>query len=157
MHNKRRPPLRPRRRAVNGQQDQWTTTLAGIIDLSRMLSSNLDMDTLWDALHGYINVTFETSSFFVALYDYERAWLTLPLVSEDGILVDHEPIPVCGISRAIMLHGVELDLRDAELEADRLTALGTTPDEREPGGWSRSWLGVPLRSRRGEIRGLIAL
>lgn len=156
MNNKRRIPLRRRRRALNGQE-RWELTLTGIIDLSRLLSSNLDLDTIWDALHDYINVTFETTSFFIALYDYERDWLTLPLVSEDGIRVDHEPIPVCGISRAVMLHGVELDIRDAENEADRLAALGTAPDEREPGGWARSWLGVPLRSRRGEIRGLVAL
>jgi signal transduction histidine kinase len=157
VNNKRRIPLRRKRRPAANGHDRWEMTLEGIIDLSRLLSSNLDIDTLWDALHDYINVTFETTSFFVALYDYERDWLSLPLLSEDGIRVDHEPIPVCGISRAVMLHGIELDIRDAETEAARLATLGTAPDEREPGSWARSWLGVPLRSRRGEVRGLMAL
>ena len=60
-----------------------------------MLSSNLDIDTVWDVLHDHINLTFDTTSFFIALYDYERDQLTLPLVSEDGLRVEHEPIPVC--------------------------------------------------------------
>ncbi|MCC6801395.1 MAG: GAF domain-containing protein [Anaerolineae bacterium] len=146
---RKRQPLRPR--------DQHDAALAGIIDLSRILSSNLDINTIWDALHDHINLTFDTTSFFVGVYEYERDRLTLPLVSEDGLRVDYEPIPVCGMSRAVMTHGIELYVGDAQAEQERLQALGVEPDEREPGCWARSWIGVPLRSRQSEVIGLIAL
>ena len=155
-NNKRRTPL-VRGRHRDRLSERWDATLAGIIDISRTLSSNLDIDTVWDMLHDHISLTFDTTSFFIALYDYERDQLTLPLVSEDGLRVEHEPIPVVGMSRAVMMHGVEFYVRDAEAESERLQSLGIEPDEREPGVWARSWLGVPLRSRQSEITGLIAL
>jgi len=155
---KRRPVLRLKRPA-DPSRERWDTTLAGITDISRILSSNLDIDTIWDALHDYINITFDTTSFFVALYDYERDRLTFPLLSKDGLRDSQEPIPVSGMSRAVILHGVEVDVRDREAEGERLASLGIEWDEqeREPGRWARSWLGAPLRSRQGEVTGLIAL
>ncbi|HVU11866.1 MAG TPA: GAF domain-containing protein [Phototrophicaceae bacterium] len=155
-NNKRRTP-QLRRRQKNHLESRWDTTLATIIEVSRILSSNLDIDTIWDALHDHINLLFDASSFFIALYDYERDRLTLPLVSEDGLRVEHDPIPVVGMSRAVMMHGVEFYVHDAEAERERLLALGIEPDEREPGGFARSWIGVPLRSRQSEVNGLIAL
>ncbi|MFN8447121.1 MAG: GAF domain-containing protein [Anaerolineae bacterium] len=156
--NKRRTPqLHKRRAALRHRRERWDAILSGIIDMSRVLSSNLDIDTIWDALHDHVNLTFETTSFFVAVYDYERDRLALPLVSEDGLRVRRAPIPVCGMSRAVMLHGLELYVQDAEVEQPRLQALGIEPDEREPGCWARAWIGVPLRSRQSEVIGLIAL
>ncbi|MEO8395504.1 MAG: hypothetical protein ABI700_21095, partial [Chloroflexota bacterium] len=131
-NNKRRTPLLRRRHKGRGDE-AWDATLTGIIDISRTLSSNLDIDTVWDVLHDHISLSFDTTSFFIALYDYERDQLNLPLVSEDGLRVEHEPIPVIGMSRAVMVHGVEFYVRDAELEAERLHSLGVEPDEREPG------------------------
>src|SRR5947208_12905611 len=110
-NNKRRTPLL-RKRHRDRLGERWDATLAGIIDVSRTLGSNLDIDTVWDVLHDHINLSFDTTSFFIALYDYERDQLNLPLVSEDGLRVDHEPIPVIGMSRAIMGHGVEFYVRD---------------------------------------------
>ena len=155
-NNKRRTPQIRKRRADH-VRERRDTTLASIIEISRILSSNLDIDTIWDALHDHINLTFDTTSFFIALYEYEHDHLVFPLVSEDGLRVAHEPIPVCGLSRAVMVHGVEFYLQDTEVEAARLQTLGVEPDEREPGRWARSWIGVPLRSRQSEIAGLIAL
>lgn len=155
-NNKRRTPQLRKRRADH-LRERRDATLAGIIEISRILSSNLDLDTIWDALHDHIGITFDTTSFYIALYDYERDQLVFPLVSEDGIRIEHEPIPVCGMSRAVMTHGVEFYIQDTEVEADRLQSLGIELDEREPGRWTRSWIGVPLRSRQSEIAGLIAL
>jgi signal transduction histidine kinase len=155
-NNKRRTPQLRKRRRVTGRAD-WNETLTSLIDISRILSSNLDIETIWDALHDYINMSFDTTSFFIALYDYERDRLDLPLVSEDGLRVEHEPIPVCGISRAVLIHGIEVYLRDVDTDTDRLASLGVEPDEREPGRWARSWIGVPLRSRQNEVIGVISL
>lgn len=154
--NQRRTPLIHKRRRETGRA-AWNETLTSLIDVSRTLGSNLDIETIWDSLHDYINMSFDTTSFFIALYDYERDRLDLPLVSEDGMRVDHEPIPTCGISRAVLIHGIEVYLRDVDADAERLSALGVEPDEREPGRWARSWVGVPLRNRQNEVIGLIAL
>src|SRR5664279_4631393 len=89
---KRRTPQR-RKRRPDTLGERWDATLAGIIDISRTLSSNLDLDLIWDALHDHINLTFDATSFFIALHNYERDELQLPLVSEDGLRVRHEPIP----------------------------------------------------------------
>src|SRR4051794_39041813 len=78
-NNKRRTPQLRKRRA-NRLRERFDATLSGIIDISRILSSNLDLDTIWDALHDHISITFDTSSFFIALYDYERDQLVFPLV-----------------------------------------------------------------------------
>ena len=155
MNNpKRRTPQLRKRRPQRPLED---ATLTGIIEINRILSYNLDIDSISDALHDRINLSFDTSSFFIALYDYERDRLTFPLVSEDGLRVEHEPIPVCGLSQAVMEHGVEFFVHDLDAEQERLQQLGVTPDTREPGQWVRSWVGVPLRSRQGDISGLIAL
>ncbi len=157
MKNKERRTPQVRKRRPNRLRERWDVTLAGIIDMSRMLSYNLDAEAIWDALHDNINLSFDTTSFFVALYDYERDQLTFPVVSEGGLRTQHDPMPVCGLSRAVMLHGVEFYVGDIDAERDRLTAMNVEPDEREPGRWARSWIGVPLRSRQSEVTGLIAL
>jgi GAF domain-containing protein len=38
-----------------------------------------------------------------------------------------------------------------------LAALNIVPDEREPGRYALSWMGVPLRNRHNEITGLISI
>ncbi len=155
-NNQRRTPLLRKRRADH-LRARWEATLAGIIDISRALSFNLDIDAIWDTLHDHLNLSFDTTSFFVALYDYERDRLELPLVSVDGMRVHNDPIPVCGMSRAVMVHGLEFYVQDADAEEERLQSLGVERDEREPGRFARSWIGVPLRGRQSDVIGLVAL
>src|SRR5690606_14538618 len=76
---------------------------------------------------------------------------------DDGMRIDHDPIPVVGMSRAMLTHGIEFYVQDMEREAERLTAIGVELDEREPGRWALSWIGVPIRSRQSEVTGLVAL
>jgi signal transduction histidine kinase len=136
---------------------RWNASMAGLNDLGVLFSYNLDSDALWDALHDQINVLFDTSSFFIALYSRERGLLTFPLMSEDGLQTGHEPIPLVGFSRAVLSHRTEVYFQDVEFEGERLAAMSIEPDEREPGHMARSWLGVPLRNRQSELIGLISV
>ncbi|NDJ61657.1 MAG: GAF domain-containing sensor histidine kinase, partial [Chloroflexi bacterium] len=132
-------------------------TMAVLNEISHMLSYNLDVEAMWEALHEHINLLFDTSSFFVGLYDRDLDQLSLPLVSEDGLRVDAEPLPLCGISRAVIIHRAEVYFQDLQTEAQRLASMNVQTDEREPGTWARAWIGVPLRSRQNDVIGLISL
>ena len=131
--------------------------LTELNEIGRLLNGNLDELALWDHLHDHLNLLFDTTSFFVGLYDSSKYELALPLVSEDGMRVIYEPIGLCGFSRAVIAHGMEFYFQDVEAEMQRLTALNIEPDEREPGRWALSWIGVPLRNRQSEITGLISI
>jgi signal transduction histidine kinase/CheY-like chemotaxis protein len=134
-----------------------SAALTELNEIGRLLNSNLESATLWDRLHEHFNILFDATSYFFGLYDPTTDTLSLPLVSEDGMRIDSEPIPLCGFSRAVIAHGLEFYFQDVEAEQDRLTALNIVPDEREPGRYALSWLGVPLRNRQNEITGLISI
>jgi signal transduction histidine kinase len=136
---------------------RWNASMSGLNDIGVLFSFNLDSEALWDALHDQFNVLFDTTSFFVALYQRERDLLTFPLISEDGLRVSHEPIPLVGFSRAVLAHRTEVLFQDVEFETERLEAMNIVIDDREPGHLSRSWLGVPLRNRESELTGLISV
>ncbi len=131
--------------------------LASLTELNRAFIRVLDYDELWQSARNVISSIFETTSAFVGIYDSERGLLTFPMVLEDGSLVKHASLPLTGISRAVIAHGREVYVQDLHEEAERLLSLGVQPDAAEPGSGSRSWLGAPLRSRIGEIIGVIAL
>ncbi|HLU11700.1 MAG TPA: GAF domain-containing protein, partial [Oceanobacillus sp.] len=134
-----------------------SAALTELNEIGRLLNSNLESAALWDRLHEHFNILFDATSYFFGLYDPATDMLALPLVSEDGMRVDYEPIPLCGFSRAVIVHGLEFYFQDAEAEQDRLNALNIVPDEREPGRYALAWMGVPLRNRQNEIIGLISI
>lgn len=131
--------------------------LDSLNDLVQALWSSHDESALWNTLDHHLNLFFETTSYYIGLFESGQDRLTLPLVSEDGLRIQREPIPLVGFGRAVITHGIELHIQDSAQEMPRLDALNITLDEREPGAWAHSWLGVPLRKGRGEIAGLIAL
>ncbi len=153
MTFKRQHPLIARKRAARRQQHD-----SRITELSRQLSFGLDDETLWETLHDQLALLFESSSFFIALHDPERGHFMLPVVSEDGIRAHYdEPLPLVGISRAVFAGGIDLYFYDLEAEGARLEALKIKRDPREPGADARAWLGAPLRTRRSEVTGVIAV
>lgn len=138
--------------------DMQDASLDMLDEIGRVFASDLDTDTLWDALFDHFNLAFDTTSFFIGLYDRERDSLDLPLVVEEGTrLYDYEPIPLLGFSRAVVVNGIECYFQDTQAEADRLASLNIFPDDREPGAWARSWMGVPLRALSHDVLGLIAI
>ncbi|MBK8027725.1 MAG: GAF domain-containing protein [Chloroflexi bacterium] len=131
--------------------------LSGIAEINRALAAQVEGDEVWDTIYDRITMMFDATSFFAAFYDREQGTLTLPLAVDDGMRVELAPIPLCGISRAVINYGVEVYFRDLETESERLAAMNIERDPREPGLWSRAWMGVPLRARAGDVIGLISL
>ncbi len=150
--NQRRIP-----RLKRPREHRRTAALSGLIDISRVISYKLDDSALWDTVYDHLAANFETSSFYIGIYDAEHDLVELPLVGENGIRVDHESIPLCGLSRAVFLHGIEFYFRDIDLEWERLEGLGVELDEREPGQPASSWIGVPIRNRQNEVVGVISV
>lgn len=134
---------------------------AGVLnEISRVLAHYLGSEEMWAMLHQQIMLLFDTSSFFIGLYDPEPHHLTFPLICEDGIRIYlDQPMPLQGLSGVVIAHGIPLHFRDLFEETERLASLGVTEIEsvyEDAPAWEmRSWLGVPLQSRTGEIIGLI--
>ncbi|MDL1900785.1 GAF domain-containing protein [Anaerolineae bacterium CFX9] len=145
------------RAAFSQSRNRDNMTITGLNEIARLLGGTLEGEALWDALNDQLNLIFDCTSLFIGLYDPERDELALPLVSEDGLRVDKPPIPLVGFSRAVIAHGLEFYFQDTESESARLLSLNITPDEREPGAWSLSWMGVPLRNRSNEVIGVVAI
>ncbi|MBZ0284497.1 MAG: response regulator [Anaerolineae bacterium] len=135
----------------------WSTLLTSLNEFARALSQISSNEDIWEVVYAQIAVLFDTSSFYVGLLNPYDNQLTLPLASEDGMLVYYGSIPLSGLSRAVITHGVALHFRDLEAEADRLTALNVEFGDLEPGMNARSWLGVPLRNRKNEVIGVISI
>lgn len=136
---------------------QWRNRFALMGEISAALNQLQNAET-WEVLHDPINQLFDTTSFYLALYDREREMLTLPLVSEDGFPGERPPMPFCGLPAAPIQFGVELLFNDLHTESERLQAMKLTLcEEDEPGENARSWLGVPLRNNRGELVGSLCL
>jgi len=102
-------------------------------------------ESLWDTVDDHLNALFEASSFFVALYNQERDVLTFPLVSEDGVRVERDAIPLSGISRGVIARRSALFFDDLVVESERLSTLRIIVNPNEPGAEARAWMGVPLR------------
>ncbi|MBC7870802.1 MAG: GAF domain-containing protein [Chitinophagaceae bacterium] len=131
--------------------------LDAINAISTALTRSFNAEDIWPALHIHLVSLFETTSLFIGLYNADRQLLDLQLVSENGLIVPHEPIPVCGLSEGVIRHNRVLNFADVEYEDERLVALGLHLDEREPGSGAVSWLGIPMRDREQQIIGVIAL
>ncbi len=141
------------------QAAHWTQTHARLSDISgsiQKISLSAPPGSLWETLDEHIHTLFEASAVMVALYDAERDQLIFPLVSEDGSRENRDPMPLSGLSRAIIARRAPLFFDDLTAEGSRLEALRVLLDEREPGCAARSWMGVPLRVGA-EVIGVMAV
>ncbi len=136
------------------------TALTHLAALNRALASPLENTLMWDAVRESMEALFDAMTLFVALYRRERDQLDFLLLVDDLMPIeDAPPLPLCGISRAVIRGNQPLlfdDLRTPEA-AERLRQMGTTRDEREPSDWARAWMGVPLHSRTGDVIGLVCV
>ncbi len=136
---------------------RWDTLLTSVNAFSRALWQETTSEQLWQVIHHQIAALFDTSSFYIGLLNNFTSQLTLPLYVENDVQIYYGPMALTGLNRAVIQHGTPLHFRDLNEEPARLAALNVTLDAEEPGQMARSWLGVPLRSRRGEVIGLISL
>lgn len=135
---------------------QWNAKLEAINELTLSLSEIHGEDG-WNLVYDQMNALFEGASFYIALCSRSERKLELPVVAQDGMRVDWSPIPLCGLSGAVIRYATPLLFRDLERETERLQSLGVEPCDDEPGQWARSWLGVPMRNRTHELIGLVSV
>ncbi len=131
--------------------------LSAVNEISEILARNAAGHAIWEPLHHQLVYLFDTTSLFVGIYDPQRDLLNLPLVSENGIRIHHEPMALCGLSAGVIRHGQPLHFSDLIEARERLVALGVAPDDREPGYGALSWIGVPLRDLNHTPIGLISI
>jgi signal transduction histidine kinase/ActR/RegA family two-component response regulator len=126
--------------------------------IGRLLTSRMDDEqALWDELYDHLYAIFPDVSFYLGLYQRETGMLSLPIVCEEGIRQPYEPIPLGGYSRAVVDLGREIFIPDVEADPEKLISMNIVPDSLEPGGWARSWIGVPLRGQDNEVFGLFSV
>ncbi len=118
--------------------------LSVLNEMSRTLSSTLNIEAIAEALYGYVSRLMPTPSFFVGLYDEENQEVSMPVVYNAGNRI-HPPKRKLGsgFSDYIIRNKVPLLLNGEDLSAERerldvkFVALG----DAKP---AVSWCGVPL-------------
>jgi signal transduction histidine kinase/CheY-like chemotaxis protein len=135
----------------------WSTLIGNINDFSRALAQKSSAEDIWELIEQQMALLFDASSFFVGLIDPFATQLSFPLASQDGLLTDYPPIPLGGLSKAVITSGITLYFRDLEAESERLAALDIEFSADEPGTDARSWIGVPLRNRNNQVIGIISI
>lgn len=135
----------------------WNTLVDKLNDFSRALVQKEGLQDIWDAVENRVAELFDATSFFVGLYDSASGLLTFPVVIDDGYLVTVDPMPLHGVSKAVITQGSPLYFRNLMAEQERLAAYNTELIPDEPGSGLPSWLGVPLRNRTNEVIGLISV
>lgn len=123
-------------------------------DLSQALGYQTTREDIFDLFQQHMLALFDTSSFFVACYQFDN--LTFPLASGDDELE-----PILQLHEAVIKHGMPLHFRNLLVEQDRLSALGISNgrqlDTGEYGWPVRSWLGVPMRNHNNAVTGVISV
>jgi signal transduction histidine kinase/DNA-binding response OmpR family regulator len=135
----------------------WSTLLSNINEFSRGMTYKVTNEEFWETVYQQVSSLFDTTSFFAGLLNRHTQLLALPLVVQDGMMVYYGSIPLSGLSKAVVQHGIALHFRDLTAEQERLTALNIELGADEPGANARSWLGVPLRNSRNDVIGLISI
>lgn len=131
--------------------------LAAINEISVVLARQFRGDDIWQPIHEQLAMLFETSSFYIAMYDRENRILDYPLISQNGIRMSELRLTLSGVGAAVVNYGTTLHFRDLTAERERLQALKIEITGEEPDQGMRSWIGVPFRNRRRESIGVISI
>jgi signal transduction histidine kinase len=133
----------------------------GIVnDISLMLvASSYDLDPLWGPIFEHLRSLFTLSTFYVMLYDAASDMLRFAYLVDMGKVISFkQPIPVAGLSSLVIRGGKVVRFDDLQRDQDRLAQEGLMPMHIIANhGYTRSWLGVPLRARDDNILGLISI
>jgi signal transduction histidine kinase/CheY-like chemotaxis protein len=131
--------------------------LTNVDTLSRAFAGALDEGQLWRGVQDALTSVFVMSAAHVGLLDSDMGVLTFPLILEEGGRVDELSDALAQLSQRVIQHGVEFYFEDIAAGETRLAALGMDADALQSLPEVRAWLGVPLRSRAGEVIGLISV
>ena len=120
---------------------QQTENLAVLNEMSRVLSTLLDIDQIIQTIHKYTSRLMDTTYFFVSLYNSEEDTISFPLVFEKG---DISSIPSMKKSKGLTQHVI--DTKEPLLITDNIQEIIKELDLEHIllGAPAKSWLGVPL-------------
>jgi len=116
------------------------TELSTLNQVSRAISSSLDLDLVFRAVREQLVQALGIDSMYLGLYDQERNQISFPFMLERGRLIPFEPHTPTGRMLYILKERQPLVLQgDAAQIAEQLQILGITST-----GVAKSYLGVPL-------------
>jgi signal transduction histidine kinase/CheY-like chemotaxis protein len=129
------------------------TELSVLLEISRALSSSLEIDPLLETVHREVSRIFDTRNFYIATHEKDSEECTLALMSEDGV---RRPVITrnmnLGITGYILRTGRSLRFRSMEeiMAFDRQESVGII------GRMPMSWMGVPFLAG-GYLAGMMAI
>ena len=126
--------------------------LAVLNEMSRVLSTLLDIDQIIPTIHQYTSRLMDTSYFFIALYNQRDDMISFPYVIEKG---NASSIPPMKKQRGLTQHVIDTKepLLIKENVNEVIKSLGL--EHIVVGDPAKSWLGVPLILGQ-EVLGVIA-
>jgi GAF domain-containing protein len=121
-------------------------------DLSSVLSSQLDPETVFETLYERVSILFSPAAFFVGLVDKEKQVVTYPFMIENEQRIHgQETVLGEGLSSWVILRGRQLSL-------DNLISQGPEYGATTVAGTAQigSWMGAPLLAGD-EVIGLLSV
>ena len=127
-----------------GQAQRQARELAVLNEMSRELTTLLDVQKVVEKIHAYTSQLMDTASFMVAFFEQETAQVSLPLVYSGGRRVEDMLPRALGNGLTDYVLKSETPLLLSTFSVDDLEARGLDlilfGDEKLP----KSWLGVPM-------------
>jgi len=123
------------------ETQQRVTELSVVNRISQVISSTLDITSIYQALGEQIRQALHTDTMQLVLYDEERQLLHYPILIDEGQSISIEPLPVIGLSGHIIRTREPLLLSGEELEKKRQELGSRVIGSAKP---AHSYLGVPL-------------
>ncbi len=137
------------------QSQERAEELAILNEMSRMLSSQLSIDSIAQTIYQFSSRLLDTTNFFIALFEAEKNEINFPLAINDNQPVESSTRPIGqGLTDYILTHGEALLLNGnvqdqmQQLNIEFIPLGNTAP--------ALSWLGVPMLAGE-QVMGAIAV
>jgi PAS domain S-box-containing protein len=134
--------------------------LSIVNEISRLImASSYELEPMWEPIYEHMRTLFTLSTFFVMLYDQPSDTMRFAYLVDMGRVMSFiQPIPVTGLTAEVMRQGKTIRHDDLQRESEQLRAQGVVPRRFiDDYGYTRSWLGVPLRARDNSLLGMISI
>jgi GAF domain-containing protein/nitrogen-specific signal transduction histidine kinase len=122
-----------------GERERQISVLQALNDVSQAITSTLDRQALLRQLHTRLSSVVDTRFSFIALYDNERNMLSFPVVVDNGVSIEQEPLALAEGVLSRVVRGrrtIVLNTVDETAQASRLILGDDQP--------MASWIGVPI-------------
>jgi diguanylate cyclase (GGDEF)-like protein len=137
-------------RAVQVQAER----ISVVNEVARQIGSTIEMDALLDLIYQQVSRTISTDTYFVGIHESSWDYIELPIVYDDGKQWPKFRIPLGQGLASIVIQG-RAPLRIGCLSEIR-DKMPIPPVKVGAGGYSESWLGVPMQMSD-EFSGLLAV